>query len=53
MPSLEGDAMDKIIVNGLKLYAYHGVNPEEGRRTAFFLDITAFLSLMFRAKRIW
>lgn len=29
MPFSEGDAMDKIIVNGLKLYAYHGVNPEE------------------------
>lgn len=29
MPFSEGEVMDKIIVNGLKLYAYHGVNPEE------------------------
>ena len=46
MPSSEGDAMDKIIVNGLKLYAYHGVNPEEKEDgQLFILDITAFLSL--------
>ncbi len=34
--------MDKIIVKGLKLFAYHGVNPEEkidGQN--FILDITA------------
>ncbi len=34
--------MDKIIVKGLKLFAYHGVNPEEkvdGQN--FVLDITA------------
>ena len=42
----EGDSMDKIIVNGLKLYAYHGVNPEEKEDgQLFILDITAFLSL--------
>lgn len=38
--------MDKIIVKGLKLYAYHGVNPEEktdGQN--FILDITAYLDL--------
>ena len=46
MPFSEGDAMDKIIVNGLKLYAYHGVNPEEKEDgQLFILDITAFLSL--------
>ncbi len=36
--------MDKIIVKGLKLFAYHGVNPEEkvdGQN--FILDITATL----------
>ncbi|MCQ2477167.1 MAG: dihydroneopterin aldolase [Clostridia bacterium] len=38
--------MDKIIVKGLKLYAYHGVNPEEktdGQN--FILDITAYVDL--------
>lgn len=36
--------MDKIIIKGLKLFAYHGVNPEEkvdGQN--FILDITAKL----------
>lgn len=36
--------MDKIIIKGLKLFAYHGVNPEEkvdGQN--FILDITAEL----------
>ena len=36
--------MDKIIVKGLKLFAYHGVNPEEkvdGQN--FVLDVTAEL----------
>ncbi len=38
--------MDKIIINGLKLYAYHGVNPEEKEDGQFFvLDITCFLDL--------
>lgn len=34
--------MDKIIINGLKVFAYHGVNPEEkvdGQN--FVVDITA------------
>ncbi len=38
--------MDKIIVKGLKIYAYHGVNPEEktdGQN--FILDITAYVDL--------
>lgn len=38
--------MDKIEVKGLKLYAYHGVNPEEkidGQE--FILDIKSYLSL--------
>ncbi len=36
--------MDKIIIKGLKLFAYHGVNPEEkvdGQN--FYLDITVTL----------
>lgn len=38
--------MDKIIITDLKLFAYHGVNPEEktdGQN--FYLDITACLDL--------
>lgn len=38
--------MDKIIVKNLKIFAYHGVNPEEktdGQN--FVFDITAFLNL--------
>ena len=37
--------MEKIIIKGLKLFAYHGVNPEEkvdGQN--FMLDITATLN---------
>ena len=37
--------MEKIIIKGLKLFAYHGVNPEEkvdGQN--FVLDITASLN---------
>lgn len=37
--------MDKIIIKGLKLFAYHGVNPEEkvdGQN--FYLDITSTLN---------
>ena len=37
--------MEKIIIKGLKLFAYHGVNPEEkvdGQN--FVLDITALLN---------
>ena len=37
--------MEKIIIKGLKLFAYHGVNPEEkvdGQN--FILDITATLN---------
>lgn len=38
--------MDKIIIKDLKLFAYHGVNPEEKRDGQFFvLDITAELPL--------
>ena len=34
--------MDKIIVKGLKIFAYHGVNPEEkAQGQEFILDITA------------
>lgn len=36
--------MDKIIINNLHIYAYHGVNEEERRDGQnFYLDITAFL----------
>lgn len=38
--------MDKIIIKGLKVFAYHGVNPEEkvdGQN--FILNITAYRSL--------
>ncbi len=38
--------MDKILVKGLKLFAYHGVNPEEKENGQnFILDITACLDL--------
>ena len=39
--------MDKIIIKGLKVFAYHGVNPEEkvdGQN--FVVDITAYCSLL-------
>lgn len=38
--------MDKIIINGLKLFAYHGVNPEEKRDGQYFIiDIVLFADL--------
>lgn len=38
--------MDKIKIQGLRLYAYHGVNPEEKLDgQMFFLDISCALSL--------
>ncbi len=38
--------MDKIQIQGLRLFAYHGVNPEEKvDGQMFFLDITCGLSL--------
>ncbi len=38
--------MDKIIIKGLKVFAYHGVNPEEKVDGQYFiLDITAYTSL--------
>lgn len=38
--------MDKIIIKGFTLFAYHGVNPEEKQDGQFFsLDITCFLDL--------
>ena len=38
--------MDKIIIKGLKLFAYHGFNPEEQENGQYFvLDIEAALSL--------
>ena len=39
--------MDKIIIKGLKIFAYHGVNPEEKRDgQPFELDITLYTSLL-------
>lgn len=39
--------MDKIYINGLQLFAYHGVNPEEKADGQMFaLDITCYLSLV-------
>lgn len=38
--------MDKIMIKGLRLYAYHGVNPEEKTDgQMFFLDITCAVPL--------
>lgn len=38
--------MDKILINGLKFFAYHGVNPEEKEKgQPFELDITLYLDL--------
>ena len=38
--------MDKIVIRGLKIFAYHGCNPEEKRDGQnFILDITATLDL--------
>ncbi len=37
--------MEKIIIKGLKLFAYHGVNPEEKENGQnFILDITATIN---------
>jgi 7,8-dihydroneopterin aldolase/epimerase/oxygenase len=39
--------LDKIIIKGLKVFAYHGVNPEEKRDgQPFELDITLYLPLL-------
>lgn len=38
--------MEKIIIKGLKIFAYHGVNPEETENgQEFELDITMFADL--------
>lgn len=43
--------MDKIIVKGLEIFAYHGVNPEEKRDGQnFIFDIEAYLSLAVPCK---
>ena len=43
--------MDKIIIKGLRLYAYHGVNTQEKERgQMFILDITCVLSLCVPCK---
>ncbi|MHB8107204.1 MAG: dihydroneopterin aldolase [Candidatus Cryosericum sp.] len=39
--------MDKIIIKGLKVFAYHGVNPEEKRDgQPFELDVTLYMPLL-------
>jgi len=39
--------LDRIIIKGLKIFAYHGVNPEEKRDgQPFELDITLYASLL-------
>ncbi len=43
--------MDKIIIKGLRIYAYHGVNPEEKEKgQPFELDITMYLPLNIPGK---
>jgi len=43
--------MDKIIIKDLKIFAYHGVNPEEKENGQnFVMDITAFLDLSVPCK---
>lgn len=43
--------MDKIIIKDLKLFAYHGVNPEEKRDgQIFYIDITAETDLSTAGK---
>ena len=38
--------MDKIIINGLKIFAFHGVNPEEKENGQnFIIDLTAYADL--------
>lgn len=38
--------MDKVLLKGLEIFAYHGVNPEEKRDgQPFVLDITLFADL--------
>lgn len=38
--------MDKIIIKGLRVFAYHGVNPEEKEKGQMFeMDITLFMDL--------
>lgn len=38
--------MDEVIINGLKIFAYHGVNPEETENgQEFELDISMFADL--------
>ncbi len=38
--------MDKIVIKGLRIFAYHGVNPEEKEKgQPFVLDITLYKDL--------
>ena len=39
--------MDKITIKGLKLFAYHGVNPEEKENgQSFFIDMNYYLNMV-------
>jgi len=43
--------MDKIMINGLRVFAHHGVNPEEKQNgQPYELDITLFLDLSLAGK---
>ncbi len=43
--------MDKIIIKGLRLYAYHGVNPEEKKDgQMFYLDLSCSVALCVPCK---
>lgn len=44
-PYTEGQPMDKIIVKGLKIFAYHGVNEERSKRPEFYSGYRLLLSL--------
>lgn len=43
--------MDKIVIKDLKVFSYHGVNPEEkDNGQDFFLDVTLYRDLKIPAK---
>lgn len=45
------NSLDNIIVKGLKIFAYHGVNPEEKRDGQnFIVDVEAGISLLSAGK---
>lgn len=43
--------MDKILIRGLRIFAFHGVNPEEKEAgQLFIIDLTAYLDLQQACK---